>query len=128
MSPALKWLAGLGLLLLMGILMLFVFWLAALLVIIVALFVGIVWLHLVLLPRLRRNLGISNLEIGLILLALLITAGWTVGQGSGGALVGLCLWLLGFLAPQFGLQQLRGRVHLRLGSRRDYPRADTRRS
>lgn len=126
--PALKWLAALGLVLLVAILILFVFWLAALVLIIGAVLLGIAWLHVVLLPRLRRNLGLSNLEIGLALLALMVTAGWIVGRGSGGAFVGVCLWLLGFLAPQFGLDHLRGRVRLSFGPKREYPPTDSRTS
>jgi hypothetical protein len=112
----------------MAILFLIVFWLAALVLIIAALLFGIASLHVVLVPRLRRNLGLSDLEIGLALLTLLVIAGWIVGRGSGGALVGACLWLVGFLAPQFGLDHLRGRVGLSLGPKRDDPPTDSRKS
>jgi hypothetical protein len=74
-----------------------------------ALVAAVVWLNLVLLPRLSRRLHVPRLPLDLACLVLLAAPGWLLG-GTTGAALGALAWLAGVGVPRLVGQHLRARI------------------
>ena len=70
---------------------------------------AILWLNLVLLPRLARRLHVPGLVLELILLPLVAGPGWLIGGPTGAGLGGLA-WLAGIGLPRLVGRRLRARM------------------
>ncbi|HLZ28973.1 MAG TPA: hypothetical protein VKV73_16785 [Chloroflexota bacterium] len=69
---------------------------------------AILWLNLVLIPRLAARLHAPRLVLELILLPLFAGAGWAIG-GPTGAGLGATAWLAGIAVPRLIGRRLRAR-------------------
>ena len=70
---------------------------------------AILWLNLVLLPRLAGRLHVPGLVLELILLPLVAGPGWLIG-GLTGAALGATAWLAGIAIPRLIGRRLRARI------------------
>ncbi|MDQ6670909.1 MAG: hypothetical protein M3069_09200 [Chloroflexota bacterium] len=70
---------------------------------------GVVWLNLVLLPRLSRRLHVPVLAVEGVCLPLLGGSGWLLG-GATGAVLGTLAWAAGVGLPRLAGRGLRARV------------------
>ena len=80
-------------------------WVALALVVVGA----VVWLNLVLLPRLARRLHVPGLALELSLLPVLAGPGWLI-RGPTGAALGAVAWLAGIALPRLVGRRLRARI------------------
>jgi hypothetical protein len=72
---------------------------------------GVLWLNLLILPRLSRRLGLPRVALEVVLLLALGAMGWLLGGTSGLALAGLA-WLVGIGLPRLGGAWLRSRLRI----------------
>jgi len=70
---------------------------------------AVVWLNLVLLPRLASRLHVPGLALELICLPVLGGSGWLLG-GPTGAALGALAWLAGIGLPRLAGRRLRARI------------------
>jgi hypothetical protein len=70
---------------------------------------GLVWLNIVMLPRLSRRLHLPRLALDLICLALLAAAGWLL-NGPTGLTLGALAWLAGTAGPRLAANRLAARA------------------
>jgi hypothetical protein len=102
------WRAAVALLIVLAVVVLLVaiaLWVAIALGVIAA----VLWLNLVLLPRLARRLHMPGLALELICLPLLGGAGWLLGGPTWAALAALT-WLAGIGLPRLAGRRLRARM------------------
>jgi len=70
---------------------------------------AVVWLNLVVLPRISRRLRVPRLVLDIVCLALLAGVGWLLG-GPTGVGVGVLAWVAGIAAPRVAGRRLRARL------------------
>lgn len=105
------WRAGLivlAALVLIGVLLTAIFWLALL----VGAVLGVAWFNLLLMPRLAVRLRLPQVVLAIALLVLLAAGGFGLA-GVTGAIEGAAVWLLGVAAPRVVLWRVRRRIDRR---------------
>ena len=77
----------------------------------VAVLAALLWLDIVVLPRLANRLGMPRLVLDVSLLVALVGAGWWVAGATAGVAAGV-LWLVGLTASRVGRSWLRSHVRM----------------
>jgi hypothetical protein len=80
-----------------------------------AVLAGLLWLDMVVVPRLAYRLGVPRLVLDASLLVAVVGAGWWVAGVTAGVAAG-ALWLAGMTASRLGRSWLRSRVRLTVTS------------
>jgi hypothetical protein len=98
-------LIGLAALVIIGLVLAAIFWLALALAAVLV----VAWFNLLLLPRLAARLHLPELVLGIALIVVLTGMGFLLA-GVTGALEGAAVWLLGVAAPRAVMWRLRRRL------------------